>query len=262
VTVCARTGVISSERAVKQEIIGKRRYWNSKHIEEYIEMKSRNQNHRNLFAMVFLGAIFVLLQTGVASAQTSQTPQTWGQDKGFRLGFALNSVGVDAEKSPGDGAADDIYLEEEGGGIELSCGYSFSQLFSLNFAISGARHETNDADLDAYYTTALLEGHFRFMPDSRVRPYLVAAIGGAALNLDNDDYTTKTEGGVFGLGLGMLWNLTDHLLLDTSLRLDMIDWEDREFKKELPGGQELVLAEPVDDESGAGRFQLGLTYAF
>ncbi len=214
---------------------------------------------KSVVTFFVLGLLSTVLQPQVCGAQSNTF---WAQEKGLRLGLGLNGLGIDAKDTPASGTTDQLYLEEEGGGASFSIGYTFSPLFSLCFAVSGARHDTSVEDVEAYYSTAYIEGHFRFMPQSRVRPYLVAGLGGAALTLDHDDYDSQTTGSALGLGLGMLLNLTDHLLLDAALRLDLISWDEIEFTRQLPGGQEIRLVDPLDEEGGAGRFQLGLTYAF
>ncbi len=226
-------------------------------------MKLNAIKSHNSLGIIVLGVVLALATSGVAQAHdTDHEGRMWSQDEGFRLGFALGSANVNTEDKPDDAGARDIFFEEDGGGLSFSAGYQFTPLFSLNLAFSGAGHETTDNDINALYGTALIEGHFTFLHESRVRPYLVAGFGGAVMAIDDDDYDTQIEGSVFSIGIGMLWNLTDNLMLDTSLRADGIDWEDRKFVKELPGGHEVTLAEPVDEEGGAGRFLLGLTYAF
>lgn len=186
----------------------------------------------------------------------------WGQAEGFRLGAYLNGACIGAEDPVTTADPNDLYIEEDGGGIALLVGYRFSPLFSLNLTISSAMHETTQRDIEAYYGTFMIEGHFHFLPEERVRPYVLAGLGGVGLVVDTEGYESETRGGGMDLGFGMVWNLTDHLLLDTSLRLDIIEWDEVKFTRELPGGEEIKLIDPVEEEGGAGRFQLGLTWAF
>ena len=205
-----------------------------------------------------VGLSIVILAAGAcaASAQTF-----WAQEQGFRFGAYINGSGIGAEDPTSQAGQEDLYLEESGGGMAFLVGYRFNPLFSLNVALSSARHETTLKEIEAYYGTFMIEGHFHFLPEERVRPYVLAGLGGVGLVVDTDGYKSESRGGGMDLGLGMLWNITDHLLFDAALRLDIIEWDEIEFTRELPGGEEIKLTDPLKEDGGAGRFQLGLTWA-
>ncbi len=186
----------------------------------------------------------------------------WAQASGFRLGIYGSGAGIGAEDPGASDGTDDLFVDESGSGMALMVGYTVSRRVSLYLATSFSEHETNRPGLETYYTTVAIEGHFQLMPRERVRPYLMGGLGGVGLTLDAEAYDSKTSGGVATAGLGLLWNITEHLLLDTALRLDFIEWDEIEFSRELANGSEIKLQNPVDEDGGAGRFQLGLTWAF
>jgi hypothetical protein len=186
----------------------------------------------------------------------------WSQDRGFRIGLATYGNGINAVKPPAQSGASDLYLEEGGGGMSFMVGYGFSPLFALCATMSGAVHETNRDDVDATYSSFFIEGQFRFLHRERVRPYLIAGLGGAALEVDGGGYDSETDGGGMVIGAGLLWNLTHYLVLDAALRMDAISWDKVEFTRELPGGGQIVVPDPVEKDGGAGRLQVGLTWEF
>lgn len=221
-------------------------------------MKSNHRSPARRAAILAPGLVLSLVLGTTAAAD--ETP--WSQDRGFRLGLAMHSAGVSVLRPPASSGENDLYLEEEGSGMGLLVGYTFSPLFSLCASMSGAAHETTREHVDAFYSTFFIEGQFRFLPKERVRPYLLAGIGGAALGVDGGGYDAETTGGGMVFGVGLLYNLSRYLLLDAALRVDAIEWDEIEFTRELPGGGEVSVADPIEKDGGAGRFQLGLTWAF
>jgi len=206
--------------------------------------------------------LLLLLWFVVALASPAQSQEDWAQPSGFRFGLYMNGTGIGAENPPANADPDDLYLDEGGGGLSLMLGYSISRRVDVYLNLSSSEHRTTQSHIEAYYTSVIAEAHYQLLPDERVRPYLIGGLGGVGLAVDADELKSETMGGAVGLGVGMLWNLTEHLLLDSSIRIDMIDWNEVKLTRELPSGHEITLANPVDDSGGAGRLQLGLTWAF
>jgi hypothetical protein len=221
----------------------------------------RTNHHGAARAAATLSAGLVLFAAGCL-APVAADETLWAQDRGFRLGLATYGNGISAVKPPVESGANDLYLEEGGGGMSLMVGYSFSPLFALCATMSGADHETNRDNVDAVYSSFFIEGQFRFLRRERVRPYLIAGLGGAALSVDGGGYDSETNGGGMVFGAGLLWNLTRYLMLDAALRVDAISWDQIDFTRELPGGGKVPVPDPIEKDGGSGRLQVGLTWEF
>ncbi len=211
-------------------------------------------------AVVFMAAATVFALGCFAPVSANEA--LWGQDRGFRVGLAAGGSGLSVVKPPVERGAHDLYFEDEGDGMALTVGYSFSRLFAVCATLGGATHETDREEVDAVYSSFFVESHFRFLHHERVRPYLIAGVGGAALAVDGGGYDGDASGGGMVFGAGLLWNLTRYLVLDASLRTEAVSWDDVEFTRELPGGGRVPVPDPVEEDGGSGRLQVGLTWEF
>ncbi len=223
-------------------------------------MNGRSHRYGRKMITLVLGLLFA---SGALRVTEAQAGGDWAQHRGFRFGIYASGSGINAEDPPAGGDPDQLFLEEDGGGMGFMVGYTFSRRFSLCLGVSSTRHDSSIENLEAYYATSMIEAHYQLLPRERIRPYLIGGLGGVGLAIDTKGYDSETRGGGMVLGVGMAWNLSEHLLLDTSLRLDIIEWDEVEFTRDLPSGQTVTLEDPVDEEKGgAGRVQCGFTWAF
>ena len=154
----------------------------------------------------------------------SESSRNWGQDRGLSLYFQLLSNEVDRPNLPTGNTG--LLVQKEGDGVDLGLAYSFNPSFALQFSIAAASHTISGTNIDAFYSTATLEAHWRFSEQKRGRPYLFAGLGASSFDVDEDGLRLNADGGVAVLGVGYLYNLSQHLVFDAAIRADFIDWED------------------------------------
>jgi opacity protein-like surface antigen len=200
--------------------------------------------------------------TQPSSAPRAETPNPWGQARGWSVGFQFLSDFIGAEDPQPGSSTDAVFVEEQGGGGVLHLGYAFTPTFALRFAVAGARHETTKEDVEIDHLSATVEAVFRFLHGERAQPYLFGGLGGATLEFNSDVFDSKTSGGVAVLGAGFQYHLTRHLSLDLAGRLDLINWDKVEVSAELPGGETIRLEDPVDESGSAGKILLGVAWNF
>jgi opacity protein-like surface antigen len=167
-------------------------------------------------------AALCLLMAGVAtpaSAQPFQTPAY--KTSGFQLGAYLSGVGASYEESN---------ETDSGGGLTFRLGYGFGK-FALYAAGTGASMESGD------YTLAHVDLGARYLfTDSRLRPYLQAALTGRASEIGFLGNSIEVRGAGPTLGAGLEYGLGRSAALDlglnytfgkyTEARLNNGPWED------------------------------------
>lgn len=209
-------------------------------------------------ALMCAALLFTLCVTSPVTAQE----KSWGQARGWSLGLQIVSDHIGAE-DPGPGSSPtDIFVDETGGGIAFHAGYAFNPMFGLRFSVAGARHETTLDGVELDHGSVTLEAHFRFLHGARAQPYLYGGLGGSALEFNSEDLDSRISGGVAVFGGGVLYHLTRHLSLDIAARLDLINWDKVEVNLRLPGGAEVGLEDPVDEDGSAGKLLFGLLWSF
>lgn len=201
-----------------------------------------------------------LLATGVSQSAAQSTE--WGQAKGWFLDFRILSDHIGAEDPGPDSPQDAVFVEEQGGGVGLGVGYTFTPSFALRLALGGARHETTQEGVELVHASITLEAVARFLHGQRAQPYLYGGLGGATLEFTSGRFESRTSGGVAVLGAGVEYHLTRHLALDAGARLDLINWDRVEVSAEIPGGGEVRLEDPVDESGSAAKLLLGLVWHF
>ncbi|MCK4414764.1 MAG: outer membrane beta-barrel protein [Candidatus Eisenbacteria sp.] len=222
----------------------------------------RGRVTRPVHALLVAFAAILIGSLPLAEPSAAGTEGAWAQDRGFSLGLQFQTNVIGAEDPSEEVDLNDIWLDETGGGCTLYLGYTFVPSFCLRLTLGSARHETTRDAVEAFYNTVALEAHWRFLPQERARPYVYGALGGAVFNLDTERYDSETSGGMAGLGIGLLYNVTHRLVIDFNTRLDLINWDAVNVTYQLPGGGEVGIKDPIDDEGSAWRFQLGLAWEF
>jgi hypothetical protein len=166
-------------------------------------------------------------------------------------------AGVDA---PPEDDPDALVLEEEGRGLVLGVGYTFTPSAHLRVQLLGAGHDTSVADVDAVRLTALLELHYRLAAGSRVRPVLIAGLGATAVAVDEEAYDVTVNGAVASTGLGMLVHLADRWSLELMTRVDLINWNETRVVLDRGDGISETIADPVEEDGAAASFALGVVW--
>jgi opacity protein-like surface antigen len=198
----------------------------------------------------------------VTATRATSAERPWAQDRGFTVGLQYQADVIGAEDPAPGGDPNALFVEEVGHGLALNLGYTFTPNFALRLAMGSAIHGTNWEGVEITRGSAVLEAQVRFLPGERARPYLVGGLGGTRLVDDREGYDVETSGGVGVLGGGVFYNLTEHLALEFSGRLEMINWTEIKFRKEMPGGADIELENPIDENGSAGVFRLGFDLQF
>jgi len=144
----------------------------------------------------------------------------------------------------------------------LNIGYTFTPHFAMRLSAGGGAHETTQQEVEAYVTSFALEAHYRFMPEERARPYLLAGLGGTTLGFTTGAFEAEARGGSAMLGMGMLYSLTQHFVFDFTARLDLINWNEIVLTQNLADGSSVELEQPVDDSGSAGKILFGFAWQF
>lgn len=212
-----------------------------------------------------LAATIALAAGGLCLAATPRafsTPRHWGQDRGITVGLQYQTDIIGAEDPPAGADPNSVFVEEVGHGLSLNLGYTFTPMFALRLAMGSAIHGTNQEGVEITRGSGVLEAHLRFLPEERARPYLVGGLGGTRLVTDREAYDVETSGGVAVIGGGVLFNLTERFVLDLSTRLELINWEKVEVRMTTPGGTEVGLENPVDENGSAAIVRVGFDLQF
>jgi outer membrane protein W len=176
------------------------------------------------------------------------------------LQYHANLVGAE---DPGPASApDQLFIDETGQGLALLGGYAFTPHFSTRLVLGTAVHRTTQSAVEVYHSSAVVEAHYRFLPRERARPYVFGGLGGSDIRSDQEGFHVQISGGVAVLGVGMLYNLTEHLVADLTLRLDQINWTTVKVTQDLPDGSSIQLQDPIEESGSAGKLLLGLVWQF
>lgn len=219
--------------------------------------------YHKLRSPVLIGLVAVGIGLSISNLAVASADDTSGcADRGFSLGIRYQTSMIGAEDPPPSGDPQGLYFEEVGHGATFVLGYTFTSSFALDLALSFARHGTTQEAVEALLSSIAFEAHYRFLPAERARPYLFGGLGGSAMRVDSEGYSNEMNGGVAVLGAGVFYCLTNHLILDFSGRLDLINWDEVKVTVAVPDGGTLELAQPVDESGSAGKFQFGFRWQF
>ena len=213
-----------------------------------------NPRKRGLFTGLFrqgLGAILVLAL--LASAALPSAAQTEERDRGFYLGltFIGSSLHVDDD---GESA---FFVKDDGHGAQLKAGYSINDVFSLELALGGARHDTSNPAIDARFMLVQIFAHYRFSPGKAFRPYIKGGFGGYALVLDANVAEVQIDGGGVPIGGGFDYFFSKHFSLGVDLTHNIIQYDKVTFN--LQGAD---VGFDIDEEGSLSSLGRALAYYF
>jgi hypothetical protein len=178
------------------------------------------------------------------------------------IGLDLASSHADFEDRTDTSQPGAVFIEDNGGGLNLLAGYGFTRSFVLRLDLAGARHETTDPDTEFALSSATLETMYVFNDPQPFRPYLVGGVGGYTARSRRDDFDFDVTGPGVTVGAGFLWFTGRRFALDFALRGDFINWENATARVTLPGGGRTVVDTPIEEDGSAGRVQVGISWWF
>jgi hypothetical protein len=196
----------------------------------------------------FLVTVFIILLLAVSDARGEPVME---DESGIYLGLKMigSSLHVDEEDQP--------FFEDDGGGIEFDFGYRFNPTFALELGLGGAKHETVETSIDAYFAMLHILGVYRFCPDRPFRPYLNGGFGGYSLRVEEDAASAEISGGGIVLGAGFRYFFSEHFAMGIDLTHNMIRYD--EGKVSLG---ELSYQTAIDEEGAQTSFGLTFSYSF
>ncbi|MBN1165117.1 MAG: outer membrane beta-barrel protein [Candidatus Krumholzibacteriota bacterium] len=214
---------------------------------------SANLNHRSGGAgKIAVTITWVIL--GIAVFSPALAAEDIREDEnGVCLGIALVGSGlhVDSEYPA------DFFIKDGGGGLKLDIGYRFNPVFTLEFGITGATHETSVQNISALISIAQFVGHYRFSPDRPFRPYLKGGFCGCSLELTEGALSARAEGGGVILGGGFKFFFTPHFSLGLDYTYNIIHFERAQLSF-----QGLSYQTEIDEEGAMSTLSLAFGYAF
>ncbi len=199
-----------------------------------------------------VGLVFAIAILAITTISLPVSAQVDDRDRGFYLGlkFIGSSLHVDDD---GDGV---FFVKDDGGGLQLHAGYSFNRVFSLEFSVGAANHETSVQSIDANFGLVQLFAHYRFRPGMAFRPYVKGGIGGYTLDISNNVASVRVEGGGVPIGGGFDYFFSKHFSLGVDFTHNIINYD----KLEIDLGDGATAGFEMD-EAGA-MTSLGLALAF
>lgn len=199
---------------------------------------------------LFLPALLLVFLLPAPDAHAARDENPWM----IGLDFLANHAGDEDDYQ-------DFSIDEKGGGAALQFGYRFTPRFLLRLYLSGAKHETDYADVDVTFSGGLIEAMYLFRPDEAFRPYLFGGVGGFKAEAKEEVFTYSTEGPGASFGAGLYYWFTPHVSLHSSVRLEAVNWDKTTYS--IDTGIATIEAEvPVDDEGSAAKFTLGMAFWF
>lgn len=199
-------------------------------------------------------------QPAIEVTHSPAQPMSWGRE-GFSIHLAFVSDNIGAEDPGPTSSAEQLFVDEHGGGAYLRVAYGFTPSVALGLSLAGAPHATTIEGQEVIHGTAAFDLRYTFLAHERARPYLEGGLGGATLVLDAEGYNVEVRGAVALLGAGVVHNLTPHLLLSAGARLEFINWTEISVRRDS-GGETLTLEDPVEDDGGAVKLLFGAGWAF
>ena len=208
---------------------------------------------------------FTLLALVVAAGAPARTlaadavEPEWGQSRGFCAGLEFIVDGLTIGNSSDPGAP---HIDQMGSGLALAGGYSFSPHFHTRLMLGSTRHSTSVAGLDVMRAVATIDAQYRFLPGRQVCPYIMGSLGGGDLRADQGGDHVKFSSSTAGVGGGLRVGLTRHVVMDVGARLEVVNWKDAAWSRDLPGGGSLQYQTAVEQSGGSSRLELGWLWQF
>jgi hypothetical protein len=213
-----------------------------------------NSSKRGIFTCRFDGGWVVLCALSVLMSTAAPAgAQVDGRDRGFYLGitFIGSSLHVDDE------GESTFFVKDDGGGAQLKAGYSFNDVFSLEFALGGANHDTSNPAVDAGFAVVQIFAHYRFSPGNAFRPYIKGGFGGYALVLDSKSADARIEGGGIPIGGGFDYFFSSHFSLGVDFTHNIIQYDKVTFTL-----ADIDVGFDIDEEGSMSSLGLSLAYYF
>ncbi len=182
--------------------------------------------------------------------------------QGFQLCVEAHRNHIGADDAAAGDPPDALYVDEVGGGGALSLGWGFTPTFALRLTLAGSRHETTRENVEVQLNGVTLEAVHYFQPGRPLRPFVFGGLGGFAAESRDEPFAWETEGGGACFGGGLAYFVSDDFALTFTARADAINWDKARGRVTLPGGDELVIEQPVDEGGVAGRFAIGMGWWF
>lgn len=173
-------------------------------------------------------------------------------ESGICVGLALQGTSLHA-----DATTPVFHVLDHGGGVQLSVGYRFNPVFTLELAVGGSRHETSDTAIDAGIASVQILGYYRFLPERSFRPYLKGGIAGYSLVLESGSVSARMNGGGIAFGVGARCFLTPNFSLGVDLTHNMIKYD----KAKLSLGQ-FSYESDIDEHGRLTTLGLTLGWSF
>ncbi len=198
-----------------------------------------------------LNAAAALLFLAAAMPSVAAASDVTEDRAGIYLGLKIigSSLHVDEDE--------DIFIEDDGGGLQLDFGYRFNPVFALELSFGGATHETIIPDIDANFYMVELLAYYRFLPDKPFRPFIKGGFGGYGLEIEEGSVDAKIEGGGLALGGGFRYFFSRHFALGLDLTHNMIKYD----KGQLSLG-EFSIETDLDEDGSQTSLGLTLSYSF
>jgi len=142
------------------------------------------------------------------------------REKGFYLGLRLSTSNLHT-----DDETQEFRVDKNGGGLQLLAGYSFNRVFSLEFDILGAGHQTTSPDIEARFGGFELFAHYRWRPGHAFRPYVKGGLGAYGIGLDAGGESVNATGGGVPLGGGFDYFFTNHFSLGVDVTHRIVEYD-------------------------------------
>jgi len=208
-----------------------------------------------------LGGVYLLAAVVLALFIVPQLVRA--EVEGFFLGFGLHTDHLSAEDRKEGAPPGSVYIDEDGGGVDLQAGWAFNESFLLRLRIAAAEHDTDRSDVDFYSGSGVFEAAYLFREGYPLHPYVMGGLGGFFMTAEEGeryDYETTGSGAVLGGGLMYFFN--EHLALDAALRFSFINWDSKTAKTEMADGSTRIVETPIEEDGEGSNLMVGLSYYF
>ncbi|MGQ0722486.1 MAG: outer membrane beta-barrel protein [Candidatus Eiseniibacteriota bacterium] len=200
-------------------------------------------------------AIFALVAAQADPAAASDT-------RGFMMGLDLGTSHIDAQDESSGAPAGSVFIEDTGAGASLLFGWGFTPSFALRLNASGGQHDTSDPDTEFWLNSGTLEAMYLFRNPQPVRPFVLGGVGGFTMRSRRDDLDFETTGPGVVLGAGLVYFAGERFAFDFEVRGDFINWDEATATLTQPGGSQIQIDVPIEEEGSAAKFLFGVNWWF
>jgi hypothetical protein len=201
-----------------------------------------------------------IARLGAAAAFLAVALPAHAGTEGFAFGFDLHSsivgtVDASAAKPPGY-----IFIDQDGGGGTLWLGYGFTPSFPVRLVASGATHGTTDADVEVAFGSLTLEALYMFRNPASLRPYVLGGVGAYSVRSRVDEYDYETTGPGVVMGAGLMYFFNNTVAMDFGIQADFMNWDHQTATRNVAGGGTEIIDTPVEEDGGAAKVLLGMSF--